>query len=110
MSTARSRFEVTEETLGFEAVRETVAGAGHFLGADHTMAAMQRDYFYPTLADREDPLNWAENGAPTLWQRAGQRAKEVLDGHFPIYLDGTADKKIQRTLRHQLPKERMRPG
>src|SRR5690606_7986364 len=58
--------EVDDDTLGFEAVKEAVTGAGHFLGAAHTMAAMQRDHFYPKLADRNDPRTWAEQGATDI--------------------------------------------
>ena len=32
--------EVTEETLGFEAIRQAVYGDGHFLSGDHTMDAI----------------------------------------------------------------------
>ncbi|MGI9494028.1 MAG: trimethylamine methyltransferase family protein, partial [Geminicoccaceae bacterium] len=102
--------EVNDETLGFEAIRSTVTGEGHFLGADHTMAAMQRDYFYPTLADRADPRSWAENGASTLWERARHRAREVLTGHFPAYLDRSTDAKIRDRFEIKLAEERMRPA
>ncbi len=48
---------------------------------------MERDYFYPTLADRNDPRTWAANGAQTAWQRANARAREILRDHTPDYLD-----------------------
>ncbi len=47
--------EVSEENLGFDAICEAVLGEGHFLGGAQTMAAMERDYFYPEFADRENP-------------------------------------------------------
>ena len=102
--------EVNDETLGFEAIRDAVTGEGHFLGSDHTMAAMQRDYFYPTLADRNDPLTWAENGASALWDRAKLRAVEVLGGHFPAYLDMATDAKIRDRFDIRLDRRRMRPS
>ena len=83
--------EVSEETLGFEAIREAVAGEGHFLGADHTVAAMQRDYFYPKLSDRDEPGTWAQSGAKDLWQRANQRVRDILQEHHPRYLNDAAD-------------------
>jgi len=98
--------EVNDETLGFEAIRDTVTGEGHFLGSAHTMAAMQRDYFYPKLADRDDPTSWAENGASTLWQRARDRAKQTLATHFPAYLDRPTDAKIRDRFEIQLAEER----
>lgn len=100
--------EVTEETLGFDAILNAVTGEGHFLGADHTMAAMQRDYFYPKLADRDDPLGWAENGALSLWKRAGARAQETLNTHFPTYLDAAADARIRDHFDIKLESNRMR--
>ena len=58
--------EVNEETLGFEAILEAVTGEGHFLGGTHTMAAMERDYYYPELANRETPRVWGDGGAPDV--------------------------------------------
>ena len=87
--------EVNEETLGFEAILETVTGEGHFLGASHTMRAMQRDYYYPALANRDDPTTWAESGAPDLWQKAKERARTLLDQPDPGYLTPEADSKIR---------------
>ena len=78
--------EVSPETLGYDAICEAVLGEGHFLGSDHTMQAMERDYFYPTIADRTDPDSWAEEGATTAWDRANTKAREILDTHHPEHL------------------------
>jgi len=86
--------EVSEENLGFDAICENVLGDGHFLGSGQTMAAMERDYFYPALADREQPRTWAEQGAQTAWQRAKVAAKDVLDAHKPDYLGAKARSEI----------------
>lgn len=87
--------EVNEETLGFEAIREAVAGEGHFLGIGHTMEAMQTEHFYPSLADRSDPRTWQEQGARDIWERARARAREILQSHYPDYLDPAADGRIR---------------
>ena len=78
--------EVTEETLGFSAICDAVRGEGHFLGATHTYEAMERDYFYPKLADRDAPKTWSDNGSTDAWQRARARVREVLQSHKPDYL------------------------
>jgi trimethylamine--corrinoid protein Co-methyltransferase len=88
--------EVDEATLGFEAVRAAVAGEGHFLGADETIAAMQRDYFYPALADRDDPDSWADKGAPDIRARAREKAAAILASHTPTYLDPALDRRIRQ--------------
>lgn len=87
--------EVTEENLGFDAICEAVLGAGHFLGNQHTYAAMERDYFYPSLADRDEPRTWAEKGAQDAWSRARHRAEQVLRDHRPEYLTPEQDRDIR---------------
>jgi trimethylamine--corrinoid protein Co-methyltransferase len=98
--------EVNEETLGFEAVLEAVTGEGHFLGASATMAAMQRDYFYPALADRDDPRTWADKGAPDIRARAREKAKTILATHNPAYLDSALDRRIRARFNILLPEKR----
>lgn len=87
--------EVNAETLSFEAIKEAVLGEGHFLGGAQTMASMQRDYFYPTLADRDEPKTWAEKGGRDAWQVARERAQSILADHHPRYLDAAADSAIR---------------
>ncbi|MEM1373649.1 MAG: trimethylamine methyltransferase family protein, partial [Pseudomonadota bacterium] len=87
--------EVTEENLGFDAICEAVLGEGHFLGGAHTYEAMERDYFYPALADRLDPRAWAEAGASDAWSRAKAKAADILDTHHPVYLSEQQDAAIR---------------
>jgi trimethylamine--corrinoid protein Co-methyltransferase len=87
--------EVSEDNLGYDAICEAILGDGHFLGGNHTIAAMERDYFYPTLADRDQPQAWAENGAQDAWGRARERAREILATHRPAYLNPEQDKAIR---------------
>ncbi|MEY8830067.1 trimethylamine methyltransferase family protein [Sedimentitalea sp. XS_ASV28] len=87
--------EVTDETLAFEAIRDTVLGPGHFLGAQATYAAMERDYFYPVIADRDEPRTWAEKGAQDAWSRARARARAILRDHWPDYLAPDRDRDIR---------------
>lgn len=95
--------EVNEEMLGFDAIRDAVLGEGHFLGGAHTMAAMQRDYLYPDLADRDAPVTWAEKGARDIWVRAREKAQRILATHRPDYLDPTADATIRERFTIRLP-------
>ncbi|MBY8975503.1 trimethylamine methyltransferase family protein [Rhodobacteraceae bacterium NNCM2] len=87
--------EVSDETLGFDTICRSVLGEGHFLGDAATMAAMQRDYFYPKLADREPPVTWEERGRPDIGQKARDRAREILSTHHPDYLSQSADRQIR---------------
>ena len=87
--------EVNEETLGFEAIREAVTGEGHFLGGSHTMDAMQKEHYYPKLANRDDPRTWQEGGARDMWQQAHDKASQILASHYPVYIDSATDNKIR---------------
>ena len=87
--------EVTDENLGFDAICEAVLGEGHFLGGQHTYAAMERDYFYPSLADRDDPRTWEQNGAQDAWGRARDRARDILRDHNPDYLTAEQERAIR---------------
>jgi trimethylamine--corrinoid protein Co-methyltransferase len=87
--------EVSNETLGFDAICETVLGAGHFLGGTETIAAMERDYFYPRYADRDAPITWAERGETDAWSRARIAARELLASHHPDYLPAEAEARIR---------------
>ena len=90
--------EVSDETLGFEAIREAVLGEGHFLGAPLTHAAMERDYFYPPHADRDAPAVWAEKGAEDAWSRARRTVRRILESHRPEYLSAGQDAAIRAAL------------
>ena len=91
--------EVNDETLGFDAIREAVYGEGHFLGSQHTMDAMQRDYFWPgTLTDRQAPIAWQEDGSKDMWQRANTKVKAFFEQSRENFLTDTADKHIRSRL------------
>ena len=87
--------EVTDENLGFEAISNAVLGEGHFLGSQQTYTAMERDYFYPTLADRNEPRTWAQNGAQDAWGRAKIKARGILSSHNPAYLSPEQEQEIR---------------
>lgn len=79
--------EVTGDTLDLAAIAEAVLGEGHFLGGAQTIAAMERDYLYPALADRATPTAWAEDGAQDAWGRARAEVRRRLAEPGPDYLD-----------------------
>jgi len=95
--------EVNDETLDLDGIENAVVGEGHFLGQDETIAAMERDYVYPKIADRDPPVTWAEKGHATVWQKANEQAKQVLATYHPQYLEPEVDAKIRETFKIYLP-------
>ncbi len=87
--------EVSDDTLGYDAIVDAVLGEGHFLGHPQTHDAMERDYHYPSLACRDEPRTWAGNGAQTAFDRARTRVDTILRDHQPQYLSATQDAEIR---------------
>jgi trimethylamine--corrinoid protein Co-methyltransferase len=102
--------EVTDETLSFEVIRDTVRGEGHFLGSPQTLSRMETDYFYPKVGDRNSPSVWEEGGAKDIRERARARVKEVLCSHYPSHIDPAVDEKIRAAFNISLPRKAMLPG
>lgn len=90
--------EVDTDRMGYDAIAAAVLGEGHFLGSGHTMAAMERDYLFPKLADRDAPGAWAEKGSPDAWMRARARAEELLAEPAPSYVSAAAEAEIRARL------------
>jgi len=87
--------EVSEDTLGYEAICDAILGEGHFLGHDQTLQAMERDYLYPDHADRDAPSKWEEQGKPDAWSRAKQAATDILAQPDPGYMSKAQDAQIR---------------
>ena len=99
--------EVTDETLSYELIAETACGAGHYLGADQTLAIMESEYLYPEVSDRRAPGDWEENGSPDIRERAESRVRQILSEHYPSYIDARADEEIRRRFPILLTREQM---
>lgn len=102
--------EVTDETLSYEVIADTVAGIGHYLGADQTVRLMRSEFHYPELADRTSPGAWEEEGSRSIYDRAHERVREILGAHYPEYLDPSLDARIRERFPIRLDPADMRPG
>ncbi len=87
--------EVTDETVSVSVIEDAVLGSGHFLGHDQTMQLMESEYDYPNLADRKSPDDWMEGGSKDCWERASERAKDILSSHCPWYIDAPTNALIR---------------
>jgi trimethylamine--corrinoid protein Co-methyltransferase len=102
--------EVTDETLSFEAIRDAVDGAGHFLDGSQTLELMQTEYLYPQLADRGTYDDWKDGGKRDIYELAHEKVQKLLSSHYPVYIDPAADAKIRERFPIVLKPEDMRPG
>ena len=102
--------EINDETLSVAVIDEVARGPGHYLGHDQTLSLMERDYVYPLVGDRNDPQSWIDQGATDIRARARDRARSILDGHFPAHIDPAIDARIREIVDITLPRSRMTPG
>ena len=102
--------EINDEALDISVIRDVVLGPGHFLGHDQTIAAMERDYYYPKLGDRTTPDDWEEQGSVDIRERGRVKAQQLLTEHFPKHLGAQVDQAIRDRFEIALPTECMRPS
>jgi len=102
--------EVTDETLSYDLIEQTVLGPCHYLGADQTLALMHTEYHYPKIADRLSLSEWEFRGSPDLNASAQARVREILSSHYPAALDASRDAAIRAAFDIRLDSEDMRPG
>ena len=71
---------------------------------------MERDYVYPSVADRQPPAAWEESGGEGMRARARRRAREILAEHFPSHIDDACDAMLRNVHDILIPREAMRAG
>ena len=86
--------EVSEETLGLDAIREVGPG-GHFFGAAHTLARYETAFYAPMLSDWRNFETWREAGALTADRRANAIWKQLLAEYEPPPLDPAIDEALR---------------
>ena len=102
--------DVSEDALSFEVIRDTVMGAGHYLGHTQTFARMRSDYVYPEIADRRSIGEWEKAGSRDARELARDRTRTILAEHYPRHVSEAADAAIRSHYNIILPAERMRAG
>lgn len=102
--------EVSQDTLNFEVIRDTVLGVGHYLGHAQTFARMKTDYVYPEIADRRSISEWQDAGSRDVRERARDRVRKILAEHYPHHIGAEVDARIRDSYNIILRRERMQAG
>jgi trimethylamine--corrinoid protein Co-methyltransferase len=102
--------EVSDDTLSFDVIRDTVLGPGHYLGHAQTLARMKTDYVYPEIACRRSANEWQQAGARDARAPARERVRKILSEHYPRHVSEDADARIRAHYNIILQRERMRAG
>ncbi len=102
--------EVTDDTLSFEEIKQAASGPGHFLGNDQTLAMMETEYLYPSIANRDTYDQWKAAGSKTAREAASDIAKEILCTHFPVKHEPEIEAAIRAKYDIRLQPNHMRAG
>ena len=69
---------VSEEDLGFEAIRDVPTG-GHFFGEQHTLERYESAFYEPLISDWQNHESWEAAGGRTAEERATDVWKQALE-------------------------------
>ncbi len=95
--------EASPENLPADVIADVSRGEGHYLGHIDTLNRMKEDYTYPTLADRQNPDDWAAEGSLSIYDRARTRVQDILDQHHPRPIPKRIDAKLRQEFPILLP-------
>ena len=84
---AHTAIDVSIETLNLEGVQAAITGDGHFLGAADTLTRMNSDFLYPKIGDRRSIEEWQEDGGLSIWDRANEHVRAILDAPQVTLID-----------------------
>jgi trimethylamine--corrinoid protein Co-methyltransferase len=88
--------QVDDETVMLDEI-DRVGPGGHFMDTTQTLRRF-RDFWYPSLLDRQRRLEWLTAGGTTLGQRLNARVKEIVAEHRPRPLAPEKKREIQEIL------------
>jgi trimethylamine--corrinoid protein Co-methyltransferase len=88
--------EVNDDMLLLDEIHQVGPG-GHFMDTEATLSRF-RDFWYPSLLDRNRRETWLRAGGTTLEQRLNQRVKKILAEHRPPALATNVKDKIDGIL------------
>ncbi|MDO0823723.1 trimethylamine methyltransferase family protein, partial [Desulfosporosinus nitroreducens] len=86
--------KVNDETLALDIIHKIGPG-GHFLSEDHTMKHFKTETYYPSLIDRQRYESWLESGSKTLFERANEKVKDIIENYEPDPLPKDVQQKIR---------------
>jgi len=86
-------FEVNEETLAFEVIKEVGIG-GNFLSHPHTARHFRREFYLPDIVERLPWAAWKAQDMRGMEAKAREKARRILAEHNPCPLEPTQEREI----------------
>mgnify|MGYP000414180213 CR=1 FL=1 len=87
-------FEINDDTLGIESLREGGPGQ-HMFGTAHTLAHYETAYWDTDLNDDQPYETWSEQGGDDAMIRANRKWKQVLADYKAPHMDADKEEALQ---------------
>jgi trimethylamine--corrinoid protein Co-methyltransferase len=91
-------FEVSEETMAVDLIKEVGPVPGTFLNKSHTRTWWKKEYFMPQSADRLPYSEWLKTGQKGVIDKAKERMEHIISTHKVKPLSSDTDREIDRIL------------
>ncbi len=91
-------FEVSEETMAVDLIKDVGPVPGTFLNKKHTREWWKKEYFVPKSADRLSYKEWISTGKQTVIEKARERMEMIKAVHEPLPMPEDADRQIDKIL------------
>lgn len=89
---------VNDETMALDVINE-IGRSKDFLSHDHTLKHMRSSQVHPQLIDRKTRENWEEEGSKDIYQRAHEKAIQILETHKPEPLPNGVQQTLRATIK-----------
>jgi trimethylamine--corrinoid protein Co-methyltransferase len=98
VGTVINGFEVNQETLAVDLIKEVGPLPGNFLGVEHTRQHWRDETFLPRIGTRQTYDAWKQDGGLSALDRATALAGELAQSHTPEPLPDEVEKEIVKIL------------
>jgi len=98
----KAGINISNETDFFEDIK-TVGPGGHFLSRKNTKATFRsKEFYHPSLADRDSYEEWLAKGSPDMYKNAHKRVEEILSSDFKNPLSANVEKEIDEIVEESI--------
>ena len=89
-----SGFELGDDELALDLI-DTVGPEGHFMAEPHTVENMRKEFWIPSLFDRQNYQDWQDAGRHTLLDRVRETVRDILSNHRPEGLSPELTRRLE---------------
>lgn len=89
--------DFSEQSLAFETIKEVGIG-GNYLSRKETAKLFKKEYYFPDILNRQKYGRWMSSGSPSIPEKLTKKAKQIIEGDCPIFLDETLERQFDEVI------------